>query len=352
MNDTPMTSNTLPADAARRRWHRQFVEDVLPFLSSLAVHAVLIVLAVIAARVLVATISTPVVREQMVPTGGDFKTEVPGVIDGRAGQINGLLQKTLQDKYPDAADVGGTNTETGLNDALTTGGGQGEGDAADVIGVGHDGGAGAGTGFGIGLGTGGGKDGVLAAFGHRQEGGGNGLFQVGPTFGQSNPRRIAFVCDGSGSMVSKMASLKNELEKAVGGMKVVNEFNVVFFRDAGFAALSDGGLVRATPENKRKALQFLGDMTSTGTTNPIPGLELAFRQNPQLVYLLTDGDFPDNAAVVRKVNELNREKKARVNTIAFVSEQDTDREFLDVLQQIARENGGTFRHVRENDLHQ
>lgn len=108
--------------------------------------------------------------------------------------------------------------------------------------------------------------------------------------------------------------------------------------------------MRATPENRRKALRFLDGVTTGGTTDPVPALELAFRQRPQLVYLLTDGNFADNAAVARRIDQLNAGRMTRVNTIAFVGDDDTDREFLDTLQQIAGDNGGTFRHVRESEL--
>jgi len=73
-------------------------------------------------------------------------------------------------------------------------------------------------------------------------------------------------------------------------------------------------------------------------------------QKPELIYILTDGDFRDNQAVLKRIGELNRDRKAHVNTIAFVNDSDTDTAFLELLQQIARENGGTFKHVREGDL--
>jgi hypothetical protein len=40
----------------------------------------------------------------------------------------------------------------------------------------------------------------------------------------------------------------------------------------------------------------------------------------------------------------------KVNTIAFVSEADTDTAFMKLLEQIAKENGGVYKHVKESDL--
>ncbi|HZL37835.1 MAG TPA: hypothetical protein VFC78_21130 [Tepidisphaeraceae bacterium] len=68
----------------------------------------------------------------------------------------------------------------------------------------------------------------------------------------------------------------------------------------------DSQLLPATPANKRRAMDFLEGSTAVGSTDPIPGLEAAFRQRPQVIYLLTDGDFPDNDAVLRRICQLNK----------------------------------------------
>ena len=176
----------------------------------------------------------------------------------------------------------------------------------------------------------------------------------GPLFGDGgNAGQIIFVCDATTSMLGKMAAFKNELQKAVEGLEPVQSFNIVFFQDQRCAALDNSSMVPATPDNKGKAYYFLDDVTTTKVTDPMPGLTLAFGQHPQLVYLLTDGDFPDNKAVEAKINELNRDHKTKVNTIAYHSGNgDPDDEFVAVLQQIAKENGGSYRRVSENDLTQ
>jgi hypothetical protein len=42
----------------------------------------------------------------------------------------------------------------------------------------------------------------------------------------------------------------------------------------------------------------------------------------------------------------------KINTIAFVNDKDTDTAFVTLLETIAKENGGTFKHVAENELNQ
>ena len=182
--------------------------------------------------------------------------------------------------------------------------------------------------------------------------GGGGIRPKGPVFGNGgNARLITFVCDASGSMINKMASLKDQLNKAVTGLRPIQSFNIIFFQDKTLDALDkSGGLLAATPETKRKAGTFLEGVTTTGTTDPIPGIQMAFKTKPQLIYLLTDGDFPDNDAVLKVIRELNKDKKVKINTIAFVGQSDTDTAFKDLLKTIATESGGTFKLVNEGDL--
>ena len=90
--------------------------------------------------------------------------------------------------------------------------------------------------------------------------------------------------------------------------------------------------------------------TTAGQTDPIPALELAFKQKPQLIFLLTDGDFPDNNAVLSRCRELNKDHTVKINTIAFVGDSDNDVEFMKVLTDIAKENGGLFKKVSQDEV--
>lgn len=166
-----------------------------------------------------------------------------------------------------------------------------------------------------------------------------------------NARRIVFVCDASGSMIAKFPLLKGELDKAITGLHPVQSFSIIFFQDTDCDAFpKEKKLVAASPRNMSKAKEFIQGVTTTGTTDPIPGIERAFKLQPQTIYLLTDGDFPDNAAVLKKCRELNPNKKVKVNTIAFTGESDKDTDFIDLLKTIAKESGGTYRHVTVEEV--
>ena len=201
------------------------------------------------------------------------------------------------------------------------------------------------------------KAGLQAMYGSPGESGGIG--PKGPVFGAGgNARRIAFVCDASGSMINKMPVLKEQLSKAFMGLKPIQSFELIFFQDQKFDSFikysHKEALVAATPEAKRKAANFLQGVTTTGSTNPIPGIIAAFKTKPQLMYLLTDGDFPDNDAVLKVVTDLEKalppNERVKINTIAFVGDGDNEVAFLDLLKKIAKDSGGTFRHVKESDV--
>jgi hypothetical protein len=150
-------------------------------------------------------------------------------------------------------------------------------------------------------------------------------------------------------MLNKFASLRGELNQAVIRLTPIQSFGITFFGDKQANTLHSQ-LVMATPENKLRATNFLEDVTPRGETNPLPALELAFKQKPQLIFLLTDGDFPDNEVVLTRIRQLNRDRLVKINTIAFVNEADTDTAFIALLKQIAIENGGTYKHVTQDEL--
>jgi hypothetical protein len=106
-------------------------------------------------------------------------------------------------------------------------------------------------------------------------------------------------------------------------------------------------LLPASVANRQRAQGFLDEIIPSGATDPLPALELALRQQPDLIWLLTDGDFPDNDAVLKFLRQRNPGGKVQINTIAFV---DRGEGYEKVLQTIASENRGKFRFVSQDEL--
>jgi hypothetical protein len=92
------------------------------------------------------------------------------------------------------------------------------------------------------------------------------------------------------------------------------------------------------------------DFSTTGQTDPLPGIRLAFKMQPQLVYFLSDGEFNNLVPyeqVIAEIDKLNKDRKTRINTIQFGK---YDKQAEEVLQKIASEHGGSYRFVSEEDL--
>jgi hypothetical protein len=336
-------------------FQKPWVQDVLPFLTSLALHAAIVVIGVIA-LFSVKTLSGggQQLEEQIIIPEAAMASEMAGGVEN-PGIGGDPTRPAAQDAHEDNTHPDGWAPEPGSSPVAEAAGG-GEADSSDnLLARGAQSGFGRGSGFGTGAGdgTGGGSGtgrGKLAPFGAP---GGGMPGPRGKVFGNGgNARTIAFCCDSSGSMIDKFSSLKQELAKAIEGLRPVQQFSIVFFADEKAQTFEGGALVNATPENKRKANKWLDDLTTTGTSNPIPGLEIAFKGKPELMYILTDGDFPNNNDVIAKISQLNSGKRTRINSIAFVTNDndETSESFIKFLTTIADGNGGKFKRVAQDQL--
>ena len=70
------------------------------------------------------------------------------------------------------------------------------------------------------------------------------------------------------------------------------------------------------------------------------------RRGESVIYLLTDGEFPDNKKVINAIKQLNKAKHISVNTILF---NNNSLDATRVLKKIAEENNGIFRFVRRDE---
>jgi hypothetical protein len=347
------------AQLAEAQQHLSFaqqpmVQNVLPFVTSLAVHIGILVIAWVLwdNRKLIAR----VVEEQII---------VPDAAIVEGADVGGIPNPGLGGDPTRAAaqDVTADTTATDSwadrkseqLEANLMGGGETESSADTIIGLGAAGSSGiqstgAGTGGGASDGTG-----QIAPFG--VPGGGGGIGPKANFVGMSgNAKRVVYVCDATGTMLGiKYKLLQKQLYKAIDILKPIQGFNVVFFKggdsNAEWSNPFSDELVVANPANKQKVRTFIEQFQVVGKgTNPLPALRAAFAQKPELVYFLTDGEFNNVVGyeqVLAEVRQLNADKKVKINTIAFMSD---DEKAEQALQQMARENGGGFRKVSDRDL--
>ena len=184
-------------------------------------------------------------------------------------------------------------------------------------------------------------------------GGFEGLDRTGTIFAQSEAiigeraAKIVYVVDRSGSMTDSIDFVKAELTRSVAELGEDVEFHVIFYSSGPPVEMPTRRLVHATQRNKGLAYDFIDRIVPEGETDPSKALQRAFAVRPELIYLLTDGEF--DRGIIDLVKRLNAGGRTRVFTIGFLYTQPgTPAE--GVLKQIAGENGGEYKFVSEQDL--
>ncbi len=322
-------------------WRRPWVQQVLPWATSLGVHIGIITIALIllasgAFHYLIERVTQPQVN---VPTATLAETNIGGVPNvGNMDDVtspNAQLDPVQQTRNPLPAGEGND-----IDELINSGSPSAADSITGITGMGS---------LAEALGGGGGEG--SAMFG---EPGGGGRF-MGFDFGKAADggavTRVIFVCDASGSMEGRPKwLLVGELKETLGTLKPVQFFNVIFFQWDTFTAAYDDGLKPGSPRFKQQTYEFLDRLAVRGSTNPMPALEAAFRMKPQLIFFLTDGRFDQAAGydeVLATVRRLNADQEVMINTIQFMNR---DERAEQVLRTIAAENGGQYKFIDEGVL--
>ena len=112
--------------------------------------------------------------------------------------------------------------------------------------------------------------------------------------------RFVYVFDRSASMAEPagvpLARAKNELLRSLDQLGDVQQFYVIFYNERMhmFAPGAAGRLVFATADNRRAARRFVESVRAAGGTRHAEPLAAALRLAPDVIFMLTDGDGPDD----------------------------------------------------------
>lgn len=159
---------------------------------------------------------------------------------------------------------------------------------------------------------------------------------------EASGRRFCIIADRSGSMQwdGKIEYMKREILKTVGDLKGGARFYVIVFSDLAETIPANRWLGGQADVDATE--QWLQTVRAQGDTFPLPAFQAAFRMRPRpdAIFFMTDGIF--SPAVVPAVASMNRGGKQRVpiHTISFL-----DASAEGMLRQIARQSGGSYRHV-------
>ena len=331
-------------------WQQRWVQNVLPFATSFVLHAGLIIFGYTALKVTQQVYHAVTQDQVIIPDATLAENGPPGGIvnPGTGGDPTRQANQNIDDSVQQSEGWAQKKGEA-LQQSVAGAAGDSEGDT--TIGAGMNKSFGSSKGTGMGSGPGGDGAGVLAPFG--TPGGGGGIGPKAPFAGVGgNARKIVYLCDASGTMQSVFSSLRDELKKSVGVLVPGQFFNVIFFTGDNVIAYNKGGLIMANPDNKKKLYDFVDDVSPKEGTNPFPAIEEAFKNKPELIYVLTDGfDQVDSLEnVYKKFSDLNPDKKVKVNCILLSSDPTRDKSLVDLLQRIAKDNGGSLKIINKDQF--
>lgn len=189
------------------------------------------------------------------------------------------------------------------------------------------------------LGEGSGGTNVTSLFGLAGEGG-----DFVYVFDRSQSMSSVFTLFSNGQVISSITPLqsaKMELARSLASLKEANRFQIVFYNDSPTLfgeSHYDRHLFKATPKNKERANEFVHGMEARGFTNHLAALEMAIDLEPDVIFLLTDGEAKDDLhpSVIRRMYKYCQKKKITVNVIHFHNRPRDDSTFV----RLAEKSGG------------
>lgn len=163
---------------------------------------------------------------------------------------------------------------------------------------------------------------------------------------------FVYLVDSSGSMGDGFESARSELLRSIEVLKPEQRFYVVFFdAESDYMRLADptrdeSQSVNATAANKSALSRWAMRISKDRGKASYDPLRFALRLRPDVVFLLSDGEFPqgieDLLLEENKVENLFGESKpiAIVHTISYHSKEGESR-----MRRIAQQNQGQYRHI-------
>ncbi|MEX0776905.1 MAG: vWA domain-containing protein [Phycisphaeraceae bacterium] len=141
--------------------------------------------------------------------------------------------------------------------------------------------------------------------------------------GGEQAKRIAYVIDGSGSLLDSLPFVVRELKRSINDLGPEQSFVVIFFQSGKAMRIGSTRLLDATPENCLAVCNALDEVRPQGVTNPVEAIRMALAHRPQVMYLLSDnitgrGQYEiDQATLLAEIKKA-RAVPTRINTIQFL----------------------------------
>jgi len=151
---------------------------------------------------------------------------------------------------------------------------------------------------------------------------------------------FVFVVDASGSMADglRLIRAKSELRRSVDRLRFPQRYFIIFFNHRPLPM--PGGLPQS-PElkTKRSTQRWLSTIRAQGGTDPKGALDLAIGLEPDAIFLLSDGEFPEGTSGAIAVR--NRSAQVPIHCIDLAGGSGNAQ-----LRAIAEQSGGTYTNRR------
>ena len=167
-------------------------------------------------------------------------------------------------------------------------------------------------------------------------------------------RRFVYVLDRSGSMGEPdnkpLCAAREELLKSLDRLGSLHQFVLIFYNQepSVFAGDAPGRLPFATDIEKSQARKFVEAISAQGGTDHFNALAKAVKLNPDVIFLLTDGEQKDDLSAdeLADIRRMNR-SVARIYVVQFASSPYASNSLV----RLAEENRGqhTYLDIRKGE---
>ncbi|MGB7344825.1 MAG: vWA domain-containing protein [Pirellulaceae bacterium] len=151
-----------------------------------------------------------------------------------------------------------------------------------------------------------------------------------------------FVIDNSNSMTKgRFETALNELMIAVNGLNKKQRFYVIFYSDTAYGMMYPNPvtqMVAATNTNKQQLYRWLTTVPLCLKTNGKEAIQAAFDMKPDVIYVLGDGAFTDNAS-------RHFAKQPRTKTILHTRGMQVSGGLAKSFEELAKAHGGNYKDV-------
>lgn len=190
--------------------------------------------------------------------------------------------------------------------------------------------------------------------------------------GASDARDIVYVVDASGSMITSLPDVLNELRRSIARLHPIQRFQVFLIQSPRDPAseelafvwttvppgLRKPVLIDGTRANKDAVYQWLETVPAQRASNIIPALEAALKLRPDAVFLLSSGATdpallgmsPD--AALSRLDQLNPRHGDGQRSVVIRTIQVLEEDPMNLLRRIAQAHGGEsgYKFISRDDI--